>query len=364
MPLTILSIAYPFTYVGEDAVGGSEQILTMLDRALTEAGHRSLVIAAEGSKLRGTLLPSPPPRGMLDSAIREEGQRVHKGLIEEALAKYSVDVVHMHTLDFHQYLPPAGTPTLATLHLPPSWYPAQIFHLRRPHFYLNCVSRSEQKACPPSPLLLPPISNGVDVGRLRTANSKRTHALALGRICPEKAFHLGMDAARLADVDFVLAGEVFPYSHHQEYFEREIAPRLSNRRQFLGPVNFDTKKRLLAKAKCLLVTSEVQETSSLVAMEALAVGTPVIAFPTGALPEIVEHGRTGYLVTNVREMADAIAAVDEIDRDECKTVACRRFSAEKMIAAYFRTYRRIICDRSTVPERSRTMSAGSWLVNW
>ncbi|HXS92982.1 MAG TPA: glycosyltransferase [Candidatus Limnocylindrales bacterium] len=364
MPLTVLSVAYPFTYVGEDAVGGSEQIITILDRALTEAGHRSLVLATEGSKVRGTLLASPRAKRVLNSAIREQGQRLHKRLIAQTLARNSVDLVHMHTLDFHQYLPPDGTPTLATLHLPPSWYPARIFHLRRAGFYLNCVSASEQKACPPSSLLLPPISNGVDIGRFAPSKAKRTHALALGRVCPEKAFHIAMDAARMAGVDFVLAGEVFPYQHHRDYFEREIVPRLSKRRQFVGPVNFDTKKRLLAEASCLLVTSEVQETSSLVAMEALAAGTPVIAFPAGALPEIVEHGRTGYIVANAREMADAIAAVGEIDRDECKKAARRRFSAKRMVAEYLRAYRRIITGTSTGSERPRTIAAGSWLVNW
>src|SRR5579871_2546935 len=129
MAYTILSIAYPFTHVGEDAVGGSEQVLTLLDRSLTETGHRSLVIAAEGSALRGTLIPSPSAIGPFDTTVREEGQRLHKRLMRETLAKYSVDLVHMHSLDFHQYLPPPGVPTLATLHLPPDWYPPQIFRM-------------------------------------------------------------------------------------------------------------------------------------------------------------------------------------------------------------------------------------------
>ena len=93
----------------------------------------------------------------------------------------------------------------------------------------------------------------------------------------------------------ILAGEVHPYEAHQEYFKKSIAPLLDDHRQFMGAASFNYKKQLLLQAKCLLVPSTVSETSSLVAMEALAAGTPVIAFGSGALPEIIEHGRTGYM---------------------------------------------------------------------
>jgi len=365
MAYTILSVAYPFTYVGENAVGGSEQVLTLLDRALTESGHGSLVIAAEGSEVSGTLITSPPANGLLNTAVREWGQKVHRRLLRETLSRYPVDLVHMHSLDFHQYLPPPGTPTLATLHLPPYWYPARIFRLRRQQFYLNCVSSSQQKACPSRRLLLPIIHNGVDVARLGAVNrTKQNYVLALGRICPEKAFHLALDAAKRANVECVLAGEVAQYADHKRYFRTKIAPRLDERRQFIGPVNFETKRRLLSEARCLLVTSEVQETSSLVAMEALAAGTPVIAFPTGALTEIVEQGRTGFLAANVGEMAKAIGAVDRLDPEECRNEARRRFSAEKMIEGYIEAYCRILGQGDGVLQCSRAMSAGSWLVDW
>ena len=364
MGYTVLSVAYPLTEVGENAVGGSEQVLTLLDRALTEAGHRSLVIAAEGSEVRGTLIPSPAATGTLDPAAREWGEKIHKKLIRDTLSRYSVDLVHMHSLDFHRYLPDPGTPTLATLHLPPDWYPPRIFQLDRRHFYLNCVSSSQQKACPPSSLLLPSIANGVDVHRIHGRSGKRKYALALGRICPEKGFHFALDAAKRAHVDLLLGGEVFPYAAHQEYFRKKIAPRLDRRRRFIGPVRFDTKKRLLLQAKCLLIPSIVQETSSLVAMEALAAGTPVIAFPSGALPEIIEHGKTGYLVSNVQEMAEAIGAVDKLDCDECRDAARRRFSAEKMWEQYAQVYRRIISQKTAEAEHVRPLSATSWLVNW
>ena len=248
----------------------------------------------------------------------------------------------MHGLDFHAYMPPAGVPVLVTLHLPPDWYPEAVFSPKRPQTWLHCVSASQQSHCPPSNALLPYIPNGVPLERLHTRVAKRGYALALGRICPEKGYHLALDAAVKARVPLVLAGELFRYREHEEYFAGEILPRLQNgTRRFIGPVGTPRKRRLLAGARCLLIPSLVEETSSLVAMEALACGTPVIAFPAGALGEIVEHGRTGFLVSDEHEMAEAIARADEIDPEECRRVACERFSGERMVAQYMDRYQRL-----------------------
>lgn len=338
MGYTILSVAYPLTPVGPDAVGGAEQVLTILDRALVERGHKSLVIAAAGSQVAGTLISSPNASGTVDDSLRKRAQHSHKQLIGDALAHFPVDLLHMHSFDFHRYLPEPDVPILATLHLPPDWYPQSIFEENRQHLYLNCVSSSQQRTCPVGPS----IPNGVDVSRFEWRSSKCDYAVALGRICPEKGFHFALDAARMAGSKLMVAGEVFPYAWHQEYFKNEIAPRLDSRRRFLGPVGFERKNRLLAHAKCLLVPSTVAETSSLVAMEALASGTPVIAFPSGALPEIVEHGRTGYLVSDTGEMAQAISASGGLDPAVCRHAAQTRFSATSMVDGYLALYRHIL----------------------
>jgi glycosyltransferase involved in cell wall biosynthesis len=228
-----------------------------------------------------------------------------------------------------------------TLHLPPDWYPPDIFRPTRPDTWLQCVSASQLRNCPPSPALLPHIDNGVPLEDFETCVGKRNYALALGRICPEKGFHLALDAAAEAGSPLILAGEIFHYREHEAYFQQELLPRLDHRsRRFIGPAGLARKRRLLTGARCLLAPSLVPETSSLVAMEALACGTPVVAFPSGALPEIVEHGRTGFLVEGAREMAQAIRHVHEIRPEACRAAARERFSAERMIGQYLSLYQR------------------------
>jgi glycosyltransferase involved in cell wall biosynthesis len=345
-PLTILSVAYPLAPVSADAVGGAEQVLARLDAALTRAGHRSLVVACEGSDVAGTLIATPRIDGPLDEAAKRRAEANHRAAIEAALEARepaAVDLIHLHGIDFHGYLPPPGPPALVTLHLPPSWYPPEALRPARPRTFFHCVSESQRRACPPGVTLLPTIENGVEVDAFAPAgrHAKRRFALTLGRICPEKGFQHALDAAARAGAPLLLAGQVYPYAAHEAYFETEIRPRLDQRRRFIGPVGFARKRRLLAAARCLLVPSLAPETSSLVAMEALASGTPVIAFPAGALPDIVEHGRTGFLVNDAAEMAEAIVAAGSLAPEACRAAARTRFSLDRTVARYLALYERL-----------------------
>src|SRR5690606_19105185 len=125
------------------------------------------------------------------------------------------------------YLPAPGVPVLVTLHLPPSWYPEQVFRLPRARTYLHCVSASQRGQCPKDATLLPDICNGVAFDSLPVATARRNVALSLGRICPEKTFHEALEASERAGVPFLLAGQVFPYEEHERYFREQIAPRLN-----------------------------------------------------------------------------------------------------------------------------------------
>jgi glycosyltransferase involved in cell wall biosynthesis len=341
MQRTILSVAYPLTRVDPDAVGGSEQILTHLDVELVRAGHRSIVIASENSRVAGELVPTPTWQSTLTAEVRRWAQMQHRIAIAEAIRRFQPDLIHTHGLDWDTYLPAVRTPVLATLHLPCEWYSASVWHTERPATYLNCVSPSQRARCHTSlPIFV--VENGVPLDKFHCHVHKRDYAFALGRVCPEKGMHLALEAAKLAGMPVLLAGEVFQYPEHLAYFESEIAPRLDSRTRFLGPIGFLRKRRLLTAARCLLVHSLVDETSSLVAMESLACGTPVIALAKGALPQIIQHGRTGFIIHDVAGMAEAIRNIGEIDPAECRRAAHERFSSQRMFQNYLDLYEHIL----------------------
>ena len=341
MSLHVLSIAYPFAPVGPHAVGGAEQVLTTLEAELVARGVRSSVVACQGSEPAGTLFPTTLPGGLITEQVRKQVTRAHQQALDHALAG-GVDLVHMHGIDFHEYSIPPHVPVLVTLHLPPSWYPNKIWDLQT-HYQLQCVSEPQRLSCPAGVReRLAVVPNGVAIPTSAPVMKKRKFALLLARICPEKNLHAALQAARGAGVPSLLAGQTFPYPEHLRYFEQEIRPLLGSRARLLGPVTGERKQRLLASARCLLLPSLAPETSSLTAMEAIASGTAVVAYRSGALPSIVDEGRTGFLVSTVEDMAEAIAHVDAIDPAACREAAQARFPLRRMVDNYVALYARLL----------------------
>ena len=241
----------------------------------------------------------------------------------------------------------------------------------------------QRRACPAHAQgRLSVIGNGVELPPPAARRPEGRYALMLARICPEKNLHVGLDAARLAGIPAVLAGEVYPYENHLRYFAEEIEPRLTAQEgkhesrtgawpgrpgaRFLGPVSGAEKRRLLQRAACLLLPSLAPETSSLVAMEALAAGTPVIGMAVGAVPEIIDHGRTGFLVDPgegaVTAMASAIARLPAIDRELCRSTAAERFPLSRMSESYLALYRRLALRSSEGQRELRTHVAPDGVI--
>ena len=344
MKMRVLSVAFPFARVSADPVGGAEQVLAHLDRHLVEQGHDSVVIAPAGSSVRGRLVPLPAPANEWNEASCVR-QRTHaRSTIAQTLAEEHFDLVHCHGLDFAAYLPLPGVPLLVTLHLPLDWYAEGALRITHPRTYLLPVSHAQCRNAPSNLALLPPIGNGVPDNLIAGRAHKRGFALALGRICPEKGFEDAVLATRKAGVDLRIAGELFPWPAHVRYFENVLAPLLDDRRRLIGAIRGIRKQWWLAHARCVLIASRARETSSLVAMEALAAGTPVVAYRSGAIPDLIEHGVTGFLVDDVAGMADAIARIDTIDPAACLHAARQRFRLADMLDAYLALYARLIAD--------------------
>lgn len=340
--LSILSVAYPLFPVSADSAGGAEQILYLLERGIVQAGHRSFVIAARGSQISGTLLPTRAASAQITEEDRRQAQREHLTCIAQAISQEQIDLIHFHGLDFCRYVPASGTKMLATLHLPPSWYSAEAF--TDPRISLACVSQTQADAAPKSREYAV-VENGINLIGASHRQPTREGLLWLGRICPEKGTDIALRVAHKLGMPLNVAGPVHGFATHLSYFDDQVRPLLDSRRCYVGPVRRPQKVQLLQEANAVLIPSLAPETSSLVAMEAISAGTPVIAFRSGALPEVVEHGRTGFIVDSEDEMADAVSSVTYIDSRVCLEQAAARFSATGMVERYLALYQDLVIMR-------------------
>jgi glycosyltransferase involved in cell wall biosynthesis len=345
----ILFTAYPLLPVNENSAGGAEQVLWNLQRELAAKGNRVTVAACAESVVDGQLYPTgAPARGSLASAKAHEDGHAIKCLellrVRDAIGT-GFNLVHDHSGSFFtQANKFRDVPVLATLHLPRSFYPANAFHRVAPNVYFNCVSKTQAKSFSDLPRMVGHVNNGIALDRFSLQVNKQDYLLWMGRICEEKGPHIALDVAAKAGVPIVIAGTIYPFAYHQRYFEDAIRPRLEkmgDSARFVNVPSFATKLDLLRNARAVLITSTAEETSSLVAMEAAACGTPVVALRKGALPEVVEHGVTGILARSEDKLTDALRQVSELKPQICRAHAERNFSAARMAEDYQKLYRRL-----------------------
>jgi glycosyltransferase involved in cell wall biosynthesis len=339
----ILYVAYPLLPVSDESCGGAEQMLSTLESEMVRRGCRTRVAACVGSLVEGQLLCTGPAASETDSFEKRDAQ--HRRDVLGFLRREPVDLVHDKSGSFWQSAGQIDVPVLATLHLPRHSYPAEEFANVPTNLFFNCVSETQRRNFADLPNMVGVVRNGIALSRFPFVTEKEGYLLWMGRICEEKGPHVAIEVARRTGMPLILAGQVYPFSYHEQYYRREIRPYLGSDDPavcFLETPNFRTKRKLLSEARAVLIPSLVDETSSLVAMEAMACGTPVIGFRRGAIPEVVVDSETGFVVDDAREMAEAVWWTGEINPHACRAHVEINYSAERMANEYEELYARVL----------------------
>ncbi len=344
--MRILYVAYPLLPASDESCGGAEQMVWTLEREMVRRGHETVVAACDGSKVSGRLLatgPAPSAPDRFEEREAEHTCRILEFLTASAAAGRPVDLVHDKSGHFWRHATQVDVPLLATLHLPRTFYPEDPFDRGAPNLWLNCVSEAQAETFTGLPNLLGVVKNGIALERFPLTAEKGNYLLWLGRVCEEKGTHIAIDVARGAGLPLVIAGQVYPFSYHEEYYRRAIRPHLDGAHvRFIETPTFEAKAELLGRARALLLPSLVAETSSLAAMEAMACGTPVVAFRRGGIPEVVAHGLSGFLVDTPKQMTDAVSNVHRLDPRGARRYAEAHFSAGRMAEDYERMYHNLL----------------------
>ena len=173
----------------------------------------------------------------------------------------------------------------------------------------------------------------------------------------DKGAHTAVEVARRLDARLIMAGKLNEPAEHK-YYQKEVEPHLTDRIYFRGEVDTSTKLELYKKARCTLFPIQWAEPFGLVMIESMAAGTPVVAFRHGSVPEVIEHGRTGFIVETVDEMVEAVGRVGEIDPEECRRVAEARFGVGAFVRAHERAYQALL-DEAAGPDRAPAAGAAA-----
>ncbi len=320
--------------------GGIERVVDLLTRQLLARGHQVTLFTTGDSRSEAECLWTEP------QALRVLGFDTWSCQMAEAL-HVSHAMQQRHRFDLmHNHMGPLGVtfaaacaaPMVTTLHGPiePS---IERYLLDYPgHAYVS-ISHAQQQAAPWLSYAAN-IYNGIEPDAF-ALGQKAGYLLFLGRISPEKGTHLAIEAALAADLPLIIAAKVDPYD--RPYFEERIRPSLDGERiRFVGEVDGKDKADLLSGAIALLHLVQWPEPFGLAMVEAMASGTPVIAMPHGSIPEVVEPGLTGVIVSTVAEAVTAIDQVSDLDPASCRRRAIERFGAAGMAAAYERVYEELL----------------------
>lgn len=317
--------------------GGTERVVAYLTDALVELGHEVTLFASGDSVTRARLCPIWPRALRLDPAIKDPLAPLFMQLEIVARRADEFDVIHCH-IDYFGYplLRRLGTPSVTTLHgrLDLPELPA-LYEVYRD---IPVVSISNSQRTPlPAANYVATVLHGLPRNLLRKGEGRGGYLAFLGRISPEKAPDAAIRIAALAGLPLKIAAKVDRAD--QEYFKTTVEPLLKcGDIEFIGEIREEQKQDFLGNASGLLFPIAWREPFGLVMIEAMACGTPVIAFKNGSVPEVLEDGVTGFIVHSEDQAAHAVSHIGTLDRDRIRSEFERRFTAQRMAQNYLKLY--------------------------
>ena len=346
--LRIAQIATLFEPVTDASTMGLTQIVYNLTQELVALGHHVSLYAPLGSSTDATLVP-------LSDFTHASETILGKVLpVSAAFADWrNFDIIHDHTRFFSTlfaHLLPI--PLVSTVHHPIEF---DELHWDYPHEAYNAFVRDSWERLLDSVTTVfasefqrahytkesELIYNGIPLKKWPAPkNTRGRYLVFLGAINETKGTHQAVQAALLAKEDIVIAGTTY---ESDEYFQQKIEPFIDGKQvKFIGAVDLKQKQQLLADAKAVLMPIQWDDPFPTVAIESLASGTPVLAWNRSSMPEIVEDGKSGFLVSSIEEMAARIKNIEAIDRKECRSRAERLFDSKQMAKNYVALYHRLV----------------------
>jgi glycosyltransferase involved in cell wall biosynthesis len=317
--------------------GGTERVVAYLTDALVELGHDVTLFASGDSATQATLAPIWPRALRLDPDVKDPFVPMFMQLETVARRAHEFDVIHSH-LDYFGYtlLRRLGTPSITTLHgrLDMPELPA----LYRLYGDIPVVSISNSQRVPlPEANFVATVLHGLPENLLSQGEGCGGYLAFLGRISPEKAPDAAIRIATRAGIPLKIAAKVDRVD--QEYFKTTIEPLLGQADvEFIGEIREDQKQAFLGNAAALVFPIAWREPFGLVMIEAMACGTPVVAFDNGSVPEVLEDGVTGFIVHSEDQAVEALLQIGMLNRDRIRVEFERRFTAQRMAHNYLKLY--------------------------
>ena len=336
-------IAPPWFPLPPQRYGGIEFVVSLLTEGLVRHGHDVTLFASGDSSTKAALsyIFARAPFEQIENGGHLE--------VVHSLAAYKrakeFDIIHDHDglasramgALVHSLL---GTPVVATLHGPADATTVEMLSSLRQDLAFIAISDYQRNGFPDLHFV-GTIPNAVDVEHMPFQAEKDDFFLFIGRMSEDKGAHNAIEVARRLDARLIMAGKVNEGPERAYYSER-VEPFLSDRIHFRGEVDHETKMELYKRAKCTLFPIQWPEPFGLVMIESMACGTPVIAMRHGSVPEVMEHGRTGFIVDTVDEMVEAARRVDEIDPAECRRAVEERFGIDHFVAQHEAAYQQLL----------------------